>query len=348
MDCERLIVEQVRHAVATHEQLSIRGGGSKAFYAGPHQGQALEVATHEGILDYDPGELVLTCRAGTRLANLKSRLAENGQHLPFEPPAFGETATVGGTVACGFSGPGRPWAGSLRDYLLGVKTVNGHGKCLRFGGQVMKNVAGYDVSRLMAGSLGTLGVILEVSFKVLPKPASELTLTFDCGQAEAIDRVAVWSGQPLPLSAAAWDAGQLSVRLSGAKSETAAAAEAMGTGEAAHDPEYWRALREHELQFFKTDAPLWRLSLPANAEPIDLDGDLLLDWGGAQRWYTGPESAEDVRSAARDARGHATLFRGDIASIERFQPTPAPLQALNDRVRRAFDPLGLFNRAVEG
>lgn len=344
MDHEQGIVEQVRRAVAANERLSIRGGGSKAFYTGPYPGRALDVSTHTGIVEYDPGELVLTCRAGTPLADLRACLAENGQHLPFEPPAFGEAATVGGTVACGFSGPGRPWAGSLRDYLLGVKLVNGHGKCLQFGGQVMKNVAGYDVSRLVAGSRGTLGVILEVSFKVLPRPAIERTLRFDCDPHEAIRRVAAWSARPLPLSASAWHAGRLSLRLSGAESETAEAAEKLGAVETGHDPDFWRALREHQLEFFRTDAPLWRLSVPAATPPADLEGDWLLDWGGAQRWYVGNAGAESLRAAARTAGGHATLFRGEIPGVDRFQPLPAALQALNDRVRKAFDPLGVFNR----
>ena len=345
MDREDVILEQVRKAVEARTPLAINGGGSKAFYAQPRSGEPLDLSGHAGIVEYDPGELVVTCRAGTPLAELRQALAEQGQHLPFEPPAFGEKATVGGTVACGFSGPRRPWAGSLRDYLLGVRIINGRGKALRFGGQVMKNVAGYDVSRLMAGSLGTLGVILETSFKVLPQPLRERTLRFEMEQREALGQLAKWSGKPLPLSASCWRDGQLFLRLSGAERETARAAESLG-GEAVDKADaFWRALREHEDEFFSR-GPLWRLSLPPTAEPIDLDRPCLVEWGGAQRWYATNASPERIRAAAASAGGHATLFRGDIDDIPRFHPQAKGLLQLQERVREAFDPHGLFNRGL--
>ena len=239
MDREQTILDRVRASIEARTPLSIRGGNSKKFYGGPVSGEVLDLSAHEGVIDYDPGELVITCRAGSRLEDIRQLLAENGQHLPFEPPAFGESATIGGTVACGFSGPARPWSGSLRDYLLGVKLINGKGEALSFGGQVMKNVAGYDVSRLMAGAHGTLGVLLELSFKVLPLPATTISLTFSCAQGEAIRRISGWSAQPLPLSAASWQQGQLSVRLSGATSETEKAAELMAADSASKESEHW-------------------------------------------------------------------------------------------------------------
>jgi glycolate oxidase FAD binding subunit len=276
------------------------------------------------------------------LADIRSALAENDQHLPFEPPAFGETATIGGTVACGFSGPSRPWSGSLRDYLLGVKMVNGSGQLVRYGGQVMKNVAGYDISRLVAGSMGTLGLLLEVSFKVLPKPARELTLSFKCDQEEAIRRVNSWSGQPLPLSGASWWQERLQVRLSGAASEAGRAAERMQADAVTDNPRFWKDLGEHRLEFFAQAGDLWRLSLPPATAPVDLGGDCLLDWGGAQRWYRTPLPAQDIRDRAVESGGHATLFRGS-ADCERFQPLQPTLGRLHRRIKAAFDPHGLFN-----
>ena len=349
MDREQEILAQVRAALAGNAPAWFRGGGSKSFLAGPYEGEPVDLAGHEGVVDYDPGELVITCRAGSRLEDIRALLAENGQHLPFEPPSLGEGATVGGAVACGLSGPARPWAGSLRDYLLGVRVVNGRGKALSFGGRVMKNVAGYDISRLMAGSRGTLGAILELSFKVLPLPARECTLAFECGQGEAIRRVADWSATPLPLSAAAWQDGRLLARLSGAAGETGKAAAQLGGDSIPDGDDYWRRLRELKLAFFERDDPLWRFSLPANAQPIGLSGEFLLDWGGAQRWYFGPETADEIFAAAEAAGGQARLFRGE-AGGPRSSPQPPAMRALQERIRLAFDPQGLFNRprAAEG
>lgn len=347
MDLQNEILDRVRSAVETKTPLAIRGGGSKDFYGHPAKGEVLDVSGHSGVAGYDPGELVITCRAGTRLEDVRALLAENGQHLPFEPPGYGADATVGGTVACGFSGPRRPWAGSLRDYLLGVTVVTGRGKSLRFGGQVMKNVAGYDVSRLMAGAMGTLGVITEASFKVLPLPARELTLAFSCGQDEALRRVADWSGKPLPLSGVCWHEGKLTVRLSGAASETEKAAAAMEPGSVSEDMDSWSDLREQRCSFFDGPGPLWRLSLPATAEPIELDGDCLLDWGGALRWYRTDGDPARIRRTAEEAGGHATLFRGE-GDTPRFHPLPPAMNQLQARIRQAFDPDGLFNQGRTG
>jgi len=342
VDQQDSIVNKVKAALEERRPLAIHGGNSKAFYGYPAQGEPLDVSGHSGVVEYDPGELVITCRAGSLLADIRSTLRENGQHLPFEPPAFGEQATIGGTVACGFSGPRRPWSGSLRDYLLGVKLVNGSGAVVQYGGQVMKNVAGYDVSRLVAGSMGTLGVVLEVSFKVLPIPARELTLSFECDRGEAIRRVNQWSGQPLPLSGAFWSDGLLRVRLSGAETEIDRAAKRLLADQVSEDSQAWRELREHQADFFTGTGDLWRLSLPPATDPIDLGGDCLVDWGGAQRWYRSPQPADEIREQAAKNGGHATLFKG-AANGERFHPLPPALEQIHRRIKQAFDPQGLFN-----
>lgn len=342
MDVQQLIVDKVANADDTGAALSIHGGNSKAFYGYPAEGEPLDVSKHRGIIEYDPGELVLTCRAGSRLSEIRETLRENGQHFPFEPPGFGEAATIGGTVACGFSGPARPWKGSLRDYLLGVKMVNGASEVVQFGGQVMKNVAGYDMSRLMAGSMGTLGVLLETSFKVLPLPARELTLTFSCSQAEAIENVNRWSGQPLPLSGAYWVEDSLRVRLSGAESEVDRAALGLKPDQTVEDPECWINLREHSLPFFNQPWNLWRLSIPPATGPLVLNSDCLLDWGGAQRWYCTDLPAAQIRELTAKAGGHATLFRGD-GNDARFHPLAPALALMQSRIKQALDPNGVFN-----
>jgi glycolate oxidase FAD binding subunit len=342
MDCQEHIVDRVRAALSEGAALRIHGGRSKDFYGYPARGEALDISGHSGIVEYDPGELIMTCRAGSQLAKIRTALADNGQHLPFEPPAFGEAATIGGTVACGFSGPRRPWSGSLRDYLLGVRLVNGRGEAVRFGGQVMKNVAGYDISRLVAGSMGTLGVILDVSFKVLPLPAGELTLSFSCDEAEAIGLMNRWAGKPLPLSAATWHRGRLRLRLSGTADNLARAVEQLEPGKITEDCSYWERLREQELDFFQAQAPLWRLSLPAASPPLDIQGDCLLDWGGSQRWYLSDQPGETIRKEAAARGGHATLFRGE-SDDARFHPLPAAMQQLQARIKQAMDPAGLFN-----
>lgn len=342
MDRQDIIAARVREALETSTPLVIRGGNTKSFYGCPVQGEPLGLAGHEGVVEYDPGELVITCRTGTRLEHIRELLSKNGQHLPFEPPSFGAEATIGGTVACGFSGPRRPWSGSLRDYLLGARIVNGKGEVLRFGGQVMKNVAGYDVSRLMAGAMGTLGVLLEVSFKVMPLPARELTLSFDCNQADAINLMNQWAGQPLPLSGGCWSGERLTVRLSGAMTETNKAATLLSPDDLTENQGFWIRLREHRETFFDTTAPLWRISAHSTADPLALSGNFILDWGGALRWYSGPESAEEIRRAAEAAGGHAILFRGESEG-ERFHPLQSAMQRLHQRVRQAFDPHNLFN-----
>jgi len=325
--------------------LCIRGGGSKDFYGGPLRGERFSVSAYRGIVDYAPTELVITARAGTPLAEIEAVLREQGQMLAFEPPHFGSSSTLGGCIAAGLSGPRRPYTGAARDFVLGVRMLDGAANDLHFGGQVMKNVAGFDVSRLMAGSLGTLGVILEVSLKVLPLPAVETTLRLAKTAADAIALVNAWAGQPLPVSATAWTGGNLVVRLSGAAAAVDAAAKKLG-GERI-DPEqaqrFWLGVREHTDPFFNTGKPMWRLSLKSTTPPLNLPGAQLIEWGGALRWLATDADAPTLRAAAALSGGHATLFRASDKSAGVFQPLPPALLTIHRKLKRTFDPAGIFN-----
>lgn len=344
------ITERVRAAAAAGTPLRIRGGGSKDFYGQSLQGELLDTRPLSGIVSYEPSELVVTVRGGTSLAELEATLAEKGQYLPFEPPHFsagGAVATVGGMVAAGLSGPARASVGAVRDYVLGVTLLNGRGELLVFGGQVMKNVAGYDVSRLMAGSLGTLGLIVEVSLKVLPKAVAESTLVFEMDEAQALAQLNRWGGQPLPINASCWHAGALMVRLRGAAAAVAAAHTTMGGGVMQEQTEnLWTALREQTGPFFgvQEGESLLRLSVPDTAPPLNL-GPTLIEWGGAQRWVKLPVREESgVQSAMADVTGHATLFRATDKSAGVFSPLAAPLDRIHRELKKQFDPAGIFNR----
>ena len=318
------------------------------------RGEALDLAALAGITSYQPSELVVTARAGTSLAELELLLAEQGQCLPFEPPHFslsnGSAATVGGMVASGLSGPARASVGSARDYVLGAVILNGKAEVLTFGGQVMKNVAGYDVSRLMVGAMGTLGVLLEVSLKVLPVAPAAATLVFDFDEATALNQLNGWGALPLPVNAAYWENGRLWLRLRGAVAAVAAARKMIG-GEVVphHSPAamqtFWSALRDQTAPFFQLQPgeALWRVSVPDVTPPLAL-GPTLFEWGGAQRWLDRPASdAAAIRAAASAARGHATLFRCSDKTQLVFSPLSAPLQRISRELKRQFDPAGIFN-----
>jgi glycolate oxidase FAD binding subunit len=387
---------RVAEAFAQRAPLCIRGGGSKTFLGGACTARSLELSGHRGVLNYEPSELVVTARAGTPLAEIETLLAQHGQMLPCEPPHFssppprgegsGErAATLGGMVASGLSGPRRPWAGAVRDGVLGVKLINDKGESLTFGGQVMKNVAGYDVSRLMAGSLGTLGVLLEVSLKVLPRPENEITLAFELDADNAQQRLNAWGRAALPISATLHESNTLRLRLSGGEAALQSARATLGGEVVEFD---WREVREQRLAFFHAQPMLWRFSVPP-ASRLELDVPLLTEWGGAQRWACAPLDAGMARRAAARAGGHATLFRGkapfnvNVAPATResplalgergrgrgnghgdrafmirggatampvrgesnlpFTPLAAPLLALHQRIKAAFDPHGIFN-----
>ena len=341
------IVEKVKTCTARGRPLRIRGGGTKDFYGQTLHGELLDVRPLAGVVSYEPSELVVTVRGGTRLRELEELLAESNQHLPFEPPRYGAGSTIGGVVASGLSGPARASVGALRDYVLGVQIVNGRGEVLTYGGQVMKNVAGYDVSRLMAGSMGTLGVIVEVSLKVLPLPPAECTLLFELSETSARQQLNRWGGQPLPINASCWSGGQLAVRLRGARAAIESAQRSMGGS--ALEPEratrQWAAVRDQSLPSFRL-APgeaLWRVSVPDTATPLNL-GPTLIEWHGALRWLRlPPHEAPRVRAAAARAGGHATLFRGGDGRVPVFTPMPAPLARIHAQLKQAFDPAGILN-----
>ena len=353
---EQALAERLAAATASGEALCLRGGGTKDFYGNAPRGTVLDLPAFFGgsraellaAVEYEPSELVVTAPAVLPLEALESLLATHGQMLAFEPPRYTPGGTVGGCVAAGLAGPRRrsagPAHGGVRDFVLGARLVDARARVLAFGGRVMKNVAGYDLSRVLAGSLGVLGVITQVSLKVLPRPLQELTLVQECTEADGLARVNRWAGQPLPVSATAWEAGRLHVRLSGAGSAVAAASALLG-GESLAAPaaeEWWAAVRDHRLPFFHGDGALWRLALPAPAAALGLEGAPFIEWSGAQRWLRTASPAEQVRARAAALGGHATAFRGGTADGV-FSPLSAPLLAIHRRLKAEFDPAGVLN-----
>jgi|SRR5581483_9441355 len=374
------LAELRERVIAAHRErhpLRLRGSGTKDFYGedsasttfAPQRDSAssmtttLDLRPYRGIVDYEPSELVITARCGTPLSEIESALADRGQFLAFEPPAFGGDPTIGGVIAAGLSGPRRMYAGAVRDFVLGTTLLDAQGELLRFGGQVMKNVAGFDVSRLLCGSLGILGIIAEVSLKVLPRPRAEETLGFEMTAKQAIEAFNRWSGQPLPLSGASWSAGVAWLRLSGATAAVRAARERLG-GERM-DPDtsiqWWNTLRHCTHPIFNSTR-LWRVSVPDTTPPLELAGEPLIDWGGALRWYADeartpsgaqPTSGADiphVRTVASAVRGTAMYWKGAAPTGARFHPLQPTVAALHRRLKERFDPHGIFNpnRLVPG
>ncbi|MDN4547278.1 MULTISPECIES: glycolate oxidase subunit GlcE [unclassified Pseudomonas] len=339
-DDSALLLKQVNQALDNATPLRIQGSDSKAFLGRTLAGEILDTRSHRGIVSYDPTELVITARCGTLLSELAEVLDAAQQMLPCEPPSFGERATVGGMIACGLSGPRRPWSGSVRDFVLGTRVITGQGKLLRFGGEVMKNVAGYDLSRLMAGSFGCLGVITEVSLKVLPKPRQTLSISLDMDSEHALRQLAEWGQQPLPISAACHDGERLHLRLEGGEGSVAAAHERLG-GERL-DGMYWDDLNEHRLSFFDEDQPLWRLSVPNNTPRLSLPGRQLIDWGGAQRWLKSDAEATFIRKVVEEVGGHVTCFSHGLTDTP-FQPLPRALMRYHRSLKQQLDPQGIFN-----
>jgi glycolate oxidase FAD binding subunit len=342
VDFSAELAAQVKAAAASGTALRIVGGDSKAFYGRHGDGVPLETHNHHGIVSYDPTELVITARGGTSLAEIGHTLAEQGQMLPCDPPRFAEHATLGGAVAAGLGGPGRPWYGAPRDLVLGVKLLDGKGQVQRFGGQVMKNVAGYDIARLMAGAMGTLGVLLEVSLKVLPAPAAERTLVLEMDREQALHKMRELAARPVPLSGACHLQDRLYLRLSGNASGVEAWEKQIG-GEHGTGEDFWARLRDHRLDFFQQDAPLWRISLPPATGCRDYDADALTDWAGAQRWLYTDMPAETIREEVARHGGHATLFRGGNRHGEVFQPLDRVTRRLHEGLKKTFDPAGVFN-----
>ena len=365
--------ERVKAAHNERRAVRLRGAGTKDFYGEDFRGDAranggtralaangtqagqppkpdsgaaapetLDLRPYTGIVDYEPSELFITARCGTPLSEVETALEKKGQFLAFEPPAFGSDPTLGGVIATGLSGPRRMYSGAARDFMLGATLLDGRGEILRFGGQVMKNVAGFDVSRLLCGSLGILGVITEVSLKVLPKPRAEATLRFEMPARQAIETFNRWSGQPLPLSGAAWCNGVAWVRLSGATTAVRAAQERLG-GERVDQTaaaQWWHSLRHQTHPIFANET-LWRLSVPDTTPPLDLPGEPLIDWGGALRWYAG--HAPNIRKLAVTAKGTALCWRGTPPATGRFHPLQPTVATLHRRLKDRFDPHGIFN-----
>lgn len=336
------LAEQVREHHDHKRPLAIRAGNSKAFYGHAVEADVLDVRAHTGITSYEPTELVLSARCGTSLTDIEAALNERGQMLAFEPPHFASSATLGGCIASGLSGPRRPYSGSARDFVLGMRIINGKGEIMHFGGEVMKNVAGYDVARLMTGALGTLGVILEVSLKVLPRPHAEQSVSLELDEDAAIAHMNKLAGQSLPLSAACHDGSRLHLRVSGSEAAVQAAARQLGGENLADAQNFWTRLREHTHAFFQTDKPLWRLSLAPATPSLPLKGKQLIDWGGAQRWLVSDEADETIRRSVAQVGGHATLFRARHG-IESFHPLHGKLNELHMNLKLAFDPHCILN-----
>ena len=363
--------EQILNAAKNKTSLSIEGGGTKSWYGNPNSYTKLDTCAYSGILEYQPEELVITACAGTPLKEIEAVLKEKNQVLAFEPPHFGESATFGGAIAAGLAGPGRITVGNFRDFVLGTRILDGKGQDLSFGGKVMKNVAGYDVSRLLPGSLGTLALLLEASVKVLPKPAATATLRCQISQEKALKILNEWAGQPLPLSASCWIGstkggdGELTFRLAGAAAAVKAAIPLMSSlvmaAEVKEDiaEHFWNDLREQKLSAFANldaDQTLYRLALPAACGPITIPGaadEIILEWHGQQRWIKAPgdeATFNAIKAIANSHGGHATRFRQGTnvdPSNQRFtllseQAHSFALEAVQERLRSAFDPAGVF------
>jgi glycolate oxidase FAD binding subunit len=333
---------RIQSAAANKTLLRIRAGGSKDFYGQVLQGEVLDVSNLNGIIDYEPSELVITAYASTPLQDIEAALHQNNQMLAFEPPLF-DTATLGGTIASGIAGPRAGYAGRTRDFVLGAKLIDGKGQHLSFGGQVMKNVAGYDVSRLLAGSLGMLGVITQVSLKVLPLSRAQQTLQFALSEAEAIAKLNAWAGQPLPLSASAWCGGTLHVRLAGAQAAVDAACKKLGgdvvQADQAHN--FWVGMRELSDPFFTQAGSLIRISVPSATPPLQLAGEAVIEWGGGVRWLASGDLTA-ARKAAVQAGGHAVRFRGGEGAF--MSSLDAVTKRIHQKLKQEFDPAGIFNR----
>lgn len=348
--------ERILAADAAREPIRLHGAGTKDFYGEPAVGRPLDTRGHAGVVSYEPTELVVTARCGTPLAELEDLLSRQGQMLAFEPPSFGAGATLGGMIAAGLSGPRRVAAGAARDFVLGASLLTARGELLHFGGQVMKNVAGYDVSRALCGSMGMLGLITQVSLKVLPRPAAQTTVRMSIDAAEAIRRMNEWGGQPLPISGTSWRDGELRLRLSGARAAVRAAVErlARDAGAVALDDEQagagWQALREQTDAFFDGDLPLWRFSVPSTAPYFEFPGRQLIEWGGGLRWIKTDADPAVLRAAAANVGGSASLFRARDKTPGVFPELPPANLRIHQRLKREFDPNGIFNpgRLIRG
>ena len=342
-DNTQQLIDQVQSAHTNNSTLKIVGGNSKDFLQACTANDTLEMTSHAGVVNYEPTELVLTARAGTPIVEIEKLLADNGQYLSFEPPHFSENTTIGGAVASGMGGPRRPWGGAPRDVLLGCRLLTGTGDVMRFGGEVMKNVAGYDVSRLMAGAQGSLGVLLEVSLKVLPAPSKTITLTQGLSETEAHQTMRELAAKPIPLSGVCFANGQLYIRLSGAHASVNAWSKKIGGERLAENNTFWERLRDHQLDFFDRSQPVWRISLPPAAPAINCADSTLMDWAGGQRWIISDAVPEQIKAEALNLKGHAKQFYGNALPEPWAMSSQVALGPIQKRLKETFDPKRIFN-----
>ncbi|MEE9310684.1 MAG: glycolate oxidase subunit GlcE [Cocleimonas sp.] len=344
-DISQILQQQVKEAIASKEPLYIHGGNSKLFYGNKVDAKPLDISQHSGVVSYEPTELCITVQAGTRLRDIVDLLAEHQQILPFEPPMYSENTTIGGAIATGISGPRRAYTGSVRDAILGVQMINGDGDIVNFGGQVMKNVAGYDLSRLMVRSQGTLGVILNVSLRLLPKPTHDVTVGFETSASEAIEYFQNLRTQQLPITATAWFDGQAFIRLSASEATTISSQKRMGLAQANTSKTFWQDIRDHKHEFFKAfDKPLWRLSLPTAAGNIaNSDDKQLIEWGGAQRWLSSNAPSNIIQGMIGKHDAHATLFASTVPDTQIFPELDPLLLKIHKQLKNKMDPHGIFN-----
>jgi glycolate oxidase FAD binding subunit len=334
---------QIKASAAKGEKLVIKGSGSKSFLSPVREGATLDTRAHSGIVEYDPKELVIVVKCGTRIADIEKSMAEAGQMLAFEPPHFGEGATVGGMVATGISGPRRAYAGAVRDFVLGAKVIDGKGDHLSFGGKVMKNVAGFDVSRLLCGSYGTLGLVTEVAFKCLPLPKAQSTRLFEMDATQAIEAMNRWYAEADPITATTWVDGKLYVRFAGAEPAVKLAVEKRGGEALANDVDWWRDWREQHHAFFTSAKELHRVSCKSTAAPIE-EVVTAIEWGGALRWVHADEaSAAKLRYQASRAGGYASVWRGGASThANAAQTLSDPLKDIHAKLKASFDPYNVF------
>ena len=333
----------IQQASSVQQALQLTAGGSKNFYGNQLTAASLDVSSHTGIVDYEPTELFISARNGTLLCDLEATLDANNQMFPFEPPGFTQQATLGGTVACGLSGPRRPYASAMRDCVLGTNIVNGKGEYLEFGGNVMKNVAGYDVSRLMCGAFGTLGVLTQVSLKVIPKPQTNITVALELSQSEALKTMSAWMQTLFPISATYFNRDVLFVRIEGLEKTTKSVLQKIGGEILPSSQTFWKELKDHQTEFFQTERPLWRVIIPNNTPPLSISGESCLEWNGGLRWIKSDEDAQQIISQCHVANGHATLFKAITKPTDCLASIQPKLQKLHLNLKSAFDPQHILN-----
>lgn len=341
-DCSDKIAAKVQEAYQLKQALQIKAGSTKQFYGRNIQAETLSLTDHSGIIEYEPSELYITARSGTSLREIEKTISEQHQILPCESPYFGETATLGGTVACGLAGPRRVSAGSVRDCILGTEILNGKGELLRFGGKVMKNVAGYDVSRLMCGALGTLGVLMSVSLRLLPKPACEQTIVLTIESSTAINKMNQLANTPMPISATFYDGHDLYIRLSSSLSAIEACTKEIGGELANNNDIFWSSIKEQTHDFFNSDKSLWRISVPPCTEKLNLSGESVLEWNGGLRWCKSDADENIIRTEVERVGGHATLFKGSTTD-QIFHPLSKSSMKLHKKLKHVLDPAGILN-----